>query len=438
MRILYFDYTRDYLPVLLRSFELTRGAAKTGHTVQFCLCHRRMKQARWFFTMLTTAQTDDFTVAFPWSNKSFTVMATPARPGPAASQSVAQRSADGNESAAKISTVKTVLSIVSAFRFVPVELRQIRRFSPDVVVARPDHVFSFLISCRIAGIPLVLSTDGPVEELGALHGYKSRWPVSLDLARARRADAILHINSICGDLWKQKGIAAQRLFECPNGADPDIFTPLPPRARTTMRERLGFSETDIVLGFCGNQRFWHGLGLLLSAFARLHADIPGLRLIVVGALEDPQAAGIEKIPEPARSAIVYTGPVEYFRMPLFMDVMDIAVMPYPRHKLFHFSPMKMFESMSMAKVMVASGQGQIKEFLSGLASAFLYDPEDAGGLEAALRSAAAALGRKPDLGRSSREFIMRRHTWFDRGRQVVAACEFARASRLAKHGKARA
>ena len=192
-----------------------------------------------------------------------------------------------------------------------------------------------------------------------------------------------------------------------------------------MRGKFGFKDNEIVLGFCGNQRFWHGLHLMIAAFTALRRRLDGLRCIVVGTLEHPRAAGVDTLPPDHENAIVFTGPIEYPHMPEFMDIIDIMVMPYPAYSLFHFSPMKMFESLSMAKIIVASSQGQIRELLADLSSAFLYDPQDGKGLESALCLANDAIRLNPRLGMQSRELITKGHTWKNRAQQVAASCEYA-------------
>ena len=404
MRILYFDYTRECLAPMLRSFELAKAAVSLGHTVMLCFCHERIRQSKWFFSMLSSAQTKNFIVSF---NKPFSYI--PASPG----------------EPSKIVGWKMLRSGLHALRFIVPEIKKTMAFKPDVIVARPDDVYSFLMTSFIFRVPVVLSADGPVEELSVLQNYKAHWPVYVDLWRAKKAKAILSINDVCSRLWKQKGIAEQRLFSCPNGVDPEVFRPLKTENRLEVRKELGLLPEHIVLGFCGNQRFWHGLSNFFKTFASLSAAIPDLRLLIVGALENPKAAGIDGISDSDRKKIVFTGPIEYPRMPRFMDAMDIMVMPYPNYRLFHFSPMKMFESLSMAKVMVASGQGQIRDLMQGLPSAFLYNPEDADGLGKALFLACKALKRTPSLGEASRSFVKNGHTWRDRGKQMIAACEYA-------------
>ena len=404
MRIIYFDYNNECLPPLLRSFELTRAAASLGHTVMLCLCHERMRQYKWFFEMIVSVQTNDFIVSF---NKPVSFLPSP--PG----------------EPSKIKAWKMVRSGVYANRFILPEIKKILAFKPDVIIARPDHVYSFLITSLFTRVPLVISPDGPIEELSAMHNYTPKWPIGFDLWRAKKAKAILYINEICGNLWKKKGIPGDRLFLCPNGVDPETFSPLKTEDRSTLRKNLGFSDDEIVVGFCGNQRYWHGLHNLFKAFPLLRDSFPQTKMLIVGALENPDAAGVDMLPGPVRNNTVFTGPIEYPHMPRYMDAIDIMVMPYPKYHLFHFSPMKMFESLSMAKIIVASAQGQVLELLHGLPSAFLYDPEDENGLENALHSACEALMQNPALGETSRTFVKNGHSWRDRGKQVIAACEYA-------------
>jgi len=409
MKILFLDYNRDCLPALLRTFELARWTASLGHSVVLFFCHEGFRQAAWFIEMLESVQTGDFSVSFSTSHINSPV----------------STASNGAEEQPKVSAWRLLRPVILAFRFIIPEIKKIVAFKPDVIVARPDQSFSFLITGYLFRIPVVLCTDGPIEEYAALYRYSPTWPVSLDLWRAKKAKAILYLNEICGNLWKQKGLSSERLFACANGVDPNVFKPLEQSHRARMRGKFGFKDNEIVLGFCGNQRFWHGLHLLIAAFTALRGRIGGLRCIVVGTLEHPRAAGVDTLPPDNENAIVFTGPIEYPHMPEFMDIIDIMVMPYPAYPLFHFSPMKMFESLSMAKIIVASSQGQIRELLADLPSAFLYDPQDGKGLESALCLANDAIRLNSRLGMQSRELITKGHTWKNRAQQVAASCEYA-------------
>ncbi len=404
--------------MLIQTFELARSASRYA-TVHLCFINGSLRQPQWAFDMLDEAAKDRLSVSYrPMPDNA---PAAPKGPTP--------------------SILALLLPVIKELRLVPRELLLIKSFKPDVIVVRPDHAFSFVISSKLSGVPLVLSTDGPVEELAEVWGSTMKWPVSVDLWRARRAAAITCISESCKSLWLGKKIEERRLFLCPNGVDPDVFAPRQLKDRRKMRAKFGLSDKDIVIGFAGNQRFWHGLHLLVKAFIGIAAADARLRLFVAGTLENPETIGLDEIPENMRSRINFTGPVQYDSMPDILDCIDLFVMPYPRQGLFHFSPMKMFEALSMGKIVVASNQGQIGEMLLGLASAFLYNPDEKQGLTAALENAVTVFNASPNLGTNSREFAIRNHTWLSRGKTLVTACQFAveefrKESRQTKAGNA--
>jgi len=403
MKIAYFSYVSHSVPALIRSFELTNAVASLGCTVTLCLFNKRISQPGWIFRMLEKSATERFRIVYKKT----------AQQGPTPAPS------------AKLTTSYIIKVFLKSLRYVPREIAFLRSFKPDVVVARPDQVFSFVISCKLLLIPLVLCTDGPMEELAAIHGFSPRWPIRFDAWRARRARSIMCISEPCRRLWIDKGIPEDNLFMCPNGVDPEVFAPRTPQKREALRLELGIKEKDIVIGFAGNQEFWHGLPLLVERFAHLAQADRRLHLLVSGRLKDPTAAGDDAVTPAVRHRVHFTGMVEYGCMPDYLDAMDIFVMPYPPFELFHFSPMKMFEALSMGKCIVASAQGQIAEMLNGVPSAFLYDARDEKGLENALGAAIKTFVNSPRLGNHSRAFILENHTWRKRGETLLAACRHA-------------
>jgi len=418
VRILVLNYMNASLATMVRSFELARASSALGHDVVLSYMHPGFRPPSAFAALLDSAGTDRLSIRRP---------ADPARTGPAAPP----RSREpGTVTEARPSAIGLARQAAMSLRWVPDERALLREVRPDVVVARPDQVLSFVVSTRLARVPLVLDTDGPVEELDHYWGIRSGWFRGLDTWRARRAAALLHISRVCGDLWRAKGIAPDRLFLCPNGADPGIFRPGTQDERQRTRQGLGLAGCRVI-GFSGNQRTWHGVGDLLRAAVTLFRADPHLRLLVVGAIEERVALRLDDLPaEDVARRVVFTGPVPYADMPRLLDAADILAMPYPPLELFHFSPMKMFEALAMGKILVAPRQGQIGEILASVDSACLYDARDAEGLGEALRR---ALARPADAGRDGREVLERSHTWARRGAVVVQACERALMGRDGAH-----
>jgi glycosyltransferase involved in cell wall biosynthesis len=229
-------------------------------------------------------------------------------------------------------------------------------------------------------------------------------------------------------LWRKKNIPTEKLFYTPNAAHPEKWKPLEPKRRDSMRASFGLTGARVI-GFSGNLRSWHGVNLLIEAVLPIMARDPDIKLLFIGAVDDPEYLERQNVPDEIRKKrFVFTGPLAYGRMGDHIDLADCMVIPYPDSDLFYFSPMKLFEAMCLGKLIVAPRLGQIEEMLGNLASPLLYDPKDPQALGRCLESALTRISSLPQasiLGADARERIEAGHTWAHRGRMVVKACEFA-------------
>jgi glycosyltransferase involved in cell wall biosynthesis len=427
MKILCFNYSTNNLATMIRCLELARGASQHGHQVTLCFMHRRFAPPEFFHNLLRSFEGPGFRI----------IVRNPSRSGvhcgvvhPSRTVGPPQGAAVSRHTRPRRSMAGLLRQALVSLRYIVPEIKLVRQFKPDVIVARPDMIFSFLLSSCLTRRPLVLSTDGPAEELSMLWGVTSRLPIVLDAWRMRRAAALLAVSSVCAKLMRAKGIPDDRVVLCPNGADPEFFKPLGPERRSQMREQLGLEGAQVI-GFSGNQVAYHGVGQLLATCVPILRDNPQARILLVGTIKAEEALELEQLPEDLRDGrIVLTGSVPYSEMPGYIDCADIMVMPYPPLPMFFFSPMKLFEALAMGKIIVSSRQGQLDEVLPELPCAFLYDPNSRDGLKHAIEQALDALNAGKD-GKIGRELLIREHTWRHRGRSLAIACERA----LARPGR---
>jgi glycosyltransferase involved in cell wall biosynthesis len=418
LRILYFNYMTTSFASIVRSLEYAKGAADQGHEVALCYLHPAFRPPESYYDLIAAYESPRLRVHYP------------ARRPAAASPQAGKRLPAGKVVEGKPTLKGLYRQIAASFRYVPEELRWVDRFRPDVLMARPDQVFSFLVTSRLRSLPLVLETDGPVEELDRYWGLDSRWVRPLDTWRARNAHALLYISGACRELWRRKRIPEERLFYTPNAAHPDRFRPLGPEARAALRRGFGLAPGAKVIGFSGNLRAWHGAENLLEAALPLLAKDPDLRILFIGAVDDPAVLDRCRVPEAIRrERLVFTGPVPYARMGEHIDLADVLALPYPYTDFFYFSPMKLFEGMSLGKILVAPRLGQIEEMLGDLESPVLYDAKGGAralgeALETGMRRALSARAGAP-AGEDARRRIEEAHTWAHRGRMVARACEYA-------------
>ena len=196
-----------------------------------------------------------------------------------------------------------------------------------------------------------------------------------------------------------------RLHVVPNGVDPARFPaglqPSYPAA----------NPATFTVGFVGTLKPWHGLNVLVEAFAAFHRAVPNSRLLIVGdgperenLVSSAAAAGILE-------AMHLTGAVPLEQIPGHLASMDVAVAPYPQQDDFYFSPLKVYEYMAAGLPIVASRIGQVARLIRDEENGLLCHPGDPAALVAALERIRQEPTLGTRLGANAREAVLREHTW---------------------------
>lgn len=411
MKIVYFNYLDNAVGPLIRTLELAKACADNGIDVALYCMSRGFKPPAFVFERIRAYQSDRLRIHYSQRFESSVMQAQ--------SNPAAPKLAPGEPRSRSLGLLKqTVLSL----RHVREEVAIIRAEKPDAVMARPDHAFSFCISTRWAGVPLVLDTDGPVEELALYWGIPSKFFPLMDTWRARSADSILVISRVCEELLGAKLPPDRRFFIVPNGTHAQEFAPSSDARRQALKQRLGLVDKRVV-GYSGNQRVWHGLPHLLRSSRSLLLADPALKLLIIGCGFNPGLQEECDIPEAVfRDQIVFTGPLSYWDMAAHIDLADLMVMPYARLPLFYFSPMRMFEALSLGKSLITSRQGQMQDLLGTRTSVRFFDTEREESLNEVLAASIYDDSFLAD-GHRNRDFLVAEHTWQARGatiRQAIA------------------
>jgi glycosyltransferase involved in cell wall biosynthesis len=148
-----------------------------------------------------------------------------------------------------------------------------------------------------------------------------------------------------------------------------------------IRRRFGIGPNDVVLGFAGFVRAWHGVEWAVDALAGLPPDA---HLLVVGngpALPSLRARAIER---GVAERVHFTGRVPHAEIAAHMRAFDVALQPAA---VAYASPMKLFEYMALKRAIIAPDQPNIREVLVNGYSALLFKPEN----QASFTSAVARL-----------------------------------------------
>ncbi|HET9015581.1 MAG TPA: glycosyltransferase family 4 protein [Thermomicrobiaceae bacterium] len=289
------------------------------------------------------------------------------------------------------------------------------RAEPLVADFRPDLVYERLslfagdggaLAARL-GVPRLLEVNAPVARERARHFGLARRDAADALERRALAGAsIVAVSEPMADWATARGAVAAAVV--PNGADVERFAP--ERAATAaaaVRRGLGLDGAQVI-GFAGSLKPWHGVEVLLEAVARLAAERPRVRLLVVG--DGPMRSRLEewaddRLPGQAH----FTGAVPNGDMPAYVGAFDIATAPYLPADDFYFSPLKVVEAMAAGRPVVASRFPSVAAMLGGNGS--LVTPGDPDELAAALADLLDHPDRARALGAAAQQRARRRYSW---------------------------
>lgn len=282
--------------------------------------------------------------------------------------------------------------------------------------------FAAMEWARARGIPGLLEVNAPllVEQASyrTLHD-----PAAAREAVARAyaaASAVLAVSQAVADyVCAFADSLSRKVHVVPNGVDPARFEAAY-RGRMQPRSHHGIS-----VGFVGTLKPWHGVEMLVEAFARVHPAIPQSRLMVVG--DGTQRESLEVMVQALglHGAVEFTGAVDPASVPGRLAMMDVAVAPYPDLKDFYFSPLKVYEYMAAGCAIVASAIGQITEVLRDGETGLLYPPGHVEALAEAIQRLHSDASLRRRLGQRAREAVRRLHTWDSVAKRIL---------HLMKHG----
>ena len=261
---------------------------------------------------------------------------------------------------------------------------------------------------READTPGILEVNAPLIEEQARH----RALVHRDAAEqvAARAFAAAHAlvavsPGVAAYLTTYPGVGP-RVHVIPNGVDPERF----PAAHFAQRP-ASHADGSFTVGFLGTLKPWHGLDVLVDAFARLHARHPDCRLLIVG--EGPERGRIEAAIEERKisSAVHLTGAVAPDQVPEELAEMDVGVAPYPELPDFYFSPLKIYEYMAAALPVVVSRIGDLDQVVQSEVTGLLSPTGDPVALASALERLRGDAPLRRRLGDAARARVLAEHSW---------------------------
>lgn len=258
---------------------------------------------------------------------------------------------------------------------------------------------------RAVGVPALLEVNAPLLREQLQHRSLRLHDVAAGLMRRAflAADVVLPVSEMLGEWLVSEGVSRAHVHVLPNAVSPSRFA-------GRQAPAVAPAPGRVTIGFLGTLKPWHGLDVLVDAFALAYRRGVPCRLLMVG--DGPGRAALE-----ARlatlglaEAVAWAGAVAPADVPSWLASMDIGVVPYASGDDCYFSPLKAFEYMAAGCAVVGSAVGQLP-FLLRDGAGVLVPPGDAEALAVALETLCAAPLARARMGEMARARVLADHTW---------------------------
>ncbi|SDZ12296.1 glycosyltransferase family 4 protein [Tessaracoccus flavus] len=285
----------------------------------------------------------------------------------------------------------------------------------------PFHDSGFVAKRRF-GCPVVVFVDAPtVWESGQWGVKRPGWGRLLErfgeVAQLRDADLIACVTEEVANEVIRLGGPRERVIVTPTAVALDRFNEDVSGAE--VRARYGL-EGRTVVGWVGTFHKFHGLDLLVEAYAAVERERRDTSLLLVGDGQDrPRIEAL--VDSFGLRQVVFAGAVPQDQVPSHLAAMDVASVVDPGTGSFHYSPLKLKEYLACGRAVVAPASGQVARYVADGTHALLVPAGDAPALTRALLRLVDDPGLRSSLGAAGNALVRETGTWAHQLRTVEDA-----------------
>jgi colanic acid biosynthesis glycosyl transferase WcaI len=293
----------------------------------------------------------------------------------------------------------------------------------DVVFVTSPPLFPLVAAAalaRLRGSRLILDLRDlwPDEIIACGAGSEGSMPVRLMRALEcwgyRHADLICCTTGSFMETVAERGAPTDRLMLLPNGADLNLFRPLPPDNETAAAAFKGLEGKFVVL-YSGLLGIKHGLETVLGA-ASLLQDDPDVRVCLLGSGARQEALR-EEAARRNLDNVVFLGERPVDEVPAILARADVCVSALlPEPYLEKIISVKLFEYMACEKPVIASQAGEGARRVEESRAGLVTPPGDERALAEAVRSLKRDPLRRREMGAAGRRYV---ETHYSRSRWAV-------------------
>ena len=285
---------------------------------------------------------------------------------------------------------------------------------------------------RANGIDLILERETSFGA-GAMASMMTGRPMVLEVIgnRVTNLQVRRSIKIVAYSRSMFEGKAEASKVETVTGAvDTELFQP---DAAGGLAVRKKYSlGTSPVVGYVGTFQEWHGLAELILAARFILLKHPDTKFLMVG----PYYKDTQKkiISEGLEGSFVFTGPIPYEEIPMYMNASEVLVAPYNPSKIESSeqvrkhglgSPLKVFEYMAVGKPAITTDVRPISDPIQDGVTGYLVPPGDSEALGLTIVRILDDREAANKIGAAGRESVIRNFSWGPVARQLSAILESA-------------
>lgn len=236
-------------------------------------------------------------------------------------------------------------------------------FKPELIYERSEYLQdSGAKAAKEYGIQYFLEVNAPfVEEMRSFEGYSlyENKAHSIEKYKLKKADRVFAVSTSLADfLVNRYQCKKEKILVQPNCINPSKVS-----VNTVESDRINsdFSLKDnSVIGFVGSMFPYHGVDILIDAFAEVSKSHKNIKLMIVGdgsilnqLKSQAKQLGIE-------SKVIFTGKIPHSQVFNYISVMDICIMAKSN---WYGSPVKLFEYGLMKKPIIAPDTSPVRDVM---------------------------------------------------------------------------
>jgi glycosyltransferase involved in cell wall biosynthesis len=263
-----------------------------------------------------------------------------------------------------------------------------------------------VLAAHRAGVPSLFTAHNLVPRSGLLQR-------SVLVLIGRHASAILAVSEAVAATLQESGIPAEKIVVIPNGVDLADFDA--PVETAQIRAQFGVPADAPLILAVGRFAPEKGFDVLIDAFARLQAQIPHVKLMLVGS--GPLEEELRRRAASAGEGVVFAG--QQADVAPFLHAADLVAIPSRQEG----QGIVALEAMAARKPVVASRVGGLAETIVPDETGLLVPPEETAALAEALAGLLQDRAKREAMGAKGRQRVEKEYTAAQMVRRIEAVYE---------------